>query len=274
MNQAEIASWNGLLGERWALFQEALDARFRVFGTHALLRAALREGQRVLDVGCGCADLVLDAAEAVGSAGRVVGLDVSRPMLARAKERVGARPNIALVEHDAATFVADADAPFDVVLSRFGVMFFEDPRAAFSNLHRTLVADGTLAFVCWQPLTENPWAAIPLRAMASEIPPAAPASKDAPGPFAFADPEKVRAILESAGFREVLITPATHPITLGGSLEEALEFACRMGPSSRALRELDDPGQARAVALLREALASLAPGFTLDGAVWIVSARA
>jgi ubiquinone/menaquinone biosynthesis C-methylase UbiE len=271
MNQAEIDNWNGPVGERWAQFQEALDARIRVYGKDLLAKVELREGLRVLDVGCGCADMTMDAARAVGTTGRVVGVDVSRPMLARGRERARDLPNVELLEQDAATF--STDAPFDIVISRFGVMFFDDPAAAFANIRRATKDDGGLAFVCWQSLEKNPWAAVPLSAMLRVVAPPA-ATPNAPGPFALADPERVRDVLGRAGWSDVVLTPALHPLKLGATLDEAVEYASRMGPSARVLREVDDATRARAVEMLRETLAPFAPGFALDGAVWLVTARA
>ena len=162
-NQAEIDTWNGAIGERWASYQEELDARIRIYGEQVLATATLREGMRVLDVGAGCGDMTLEAARAVGDAGKVVGLDISRPMLARARERANGLSNVELVEHDAATFVTDA--PFDAIISRFGVMFFDEPAGAFANIRGAIKPGGGLTFVCWQSLADNPWAALPLSAV-------------------------------------------------------------------------------------------------------------
>ena len=271
-NQTEIENWNGPIGERWATYQEALDARIRIYGDQVLASAALRLGMRVLDVGAGCGDLSLDAARMVGADGKVVGVDISRPMLDRARQRAAALGNVAFVEHDASTFVADA--PFDAIVSRFGVMFFDDPAGAFANLHRAIAPGGLLTFVCWQSLADNPWAAVPLAAVLRilPVPPAAP-PQNAPGPFAFADAERVRGILTGAGFCDVTFTPFAHPMLLGTTLDDALEYASRMGPSARALRDADDATRARGLEELREVIAPLAPGFTLPSAVWIVTAK-
>ena len=269
-NRAEIENWNGPIGERWALYQEKLDAHIRVYGEHVLASAGLREGMRVLDVGCGCGDMTLDAARTVGDAGRVVGVDVSRPMLTRARERASSFSNVELVEHDAATF--DADAPFDAIISRFGVMFFDDPVAAFTNIRRAMKPGGKLTYVCWQSLADNPWAALPLAAVVSVLAAPPVTTPNASGPFAFADPARVRDIMTRAGFRDVVLTPFTDSLRLGASLDDALEYVSRMGPSARLLRDADDATRARAVDALREVVASLAPSFALGSAVWIVTA--
>jgi hypothetical protein len=152
-------------------------------------------------------------------------------------------------------------------------MFFDDPTAAFANLHGATKPGGRLVFVCWQPLDKNPWAAVPLSALLRVLPPPPPAPKDAPGPFSFADPDRTRDVLVRAGWEDVVLTPAVHPMQLGETLEESLEYASRMGPAGRLLREADEAMQARALEMLRETLAPFAPHFTLDGAVWVVTAR-
>jgi SAM-dependent methyltransferase len=271
-NEAEIANWNGAIGERWALHQESLDAQLRVFRERVLEAASLSPGARVLDVGCGCGDLTLAAARAVGPTGCVVGLDVSRPMLERARARAEGQPNVSFVEHDATTFAADA--PFDAVISRFGVMFFADPAAAFANLRRATRPGGALTFVCWQALAKNAWAAVPLSGVLRVIPPPASAPPRAPGPFAFAEGAYVEELLAGSGWRQVSALPVAQPFELGATLEDAVEYATRMGPAARLLREADEATQARARDTLRQALAPFAPRFVLDSAVWLTTARA
>jgi len=272
MNDAEIELWNGVVGDRWVLYQETLDARLLGFGEDALAGAELAPGMRVLDVGCGCGDTTLSAASRVGPDGLVTGVDVSRPMLARAKQRSASVANVTFVEADASTYTPDV--PVDAVLSRFGVMFFENPGAAFANLRTATKPGGRLSFVCWRALDVNPWAAVPLSAVLRVLPPPPPAPPNASGPFAFADERRVRGILEGAGYRDVVIEPRTHPFVLGSSVEDAVEMASRMGPAARALRDADDEARPRALEMLRQTLAPLAPSFTLDGNVWRVTARA
>ena len=270
-NQSEIENWNGALGERWARFHEALDARIRVYGKEVLDRAALREGMRVLDVGCGCAELTVDAARAVGRTGRVVGVDVSKPNLAQGRAATKELSNVELLEHDAATF--KSDTPFDVVISRFGVMFFDDPAAAFANIRSVTKPGGGLAFVCWQSLEKNPWAGVPLSGVLRVLPPLAPAPPNAPGPFALANGEYLRDLLARAGWSDVVLTSVVHPVKLGDTLDEAVEYASRMGPAARAIGAADEATQKRALQMLRETLAPSSPGFALNGAVWVVTAR-
>lgn len=270
-NLAEIENWNGPVGERWAMFQEALDARIHAYGEQVLATARLGEGMRVLDVGAGCGDMTLEAGRQVGASGRVVGVDVSRPMLARARERASGVSNVEFIEHDASTYATDA--PVDAIVSRFGVMFFDDPGAAFANLHAAIRPGGSLAFVCWKSLAENPWAAVPLASVLKVVPPPPPAEPNAPGPFAFADGDRLRGLLTGAGWKDVTLTPFAHSMKLGTSLEDALEYATRMGPAARILRAADDAAAARALEAVRATITALAPDFTLASAVWIVTAK-
>ena len=271
-NQSEIETWNGVVGERWATLQELFDQRFRVFGLDVLAAADLRAGERVLDVGAGCADMTMDAAGRVGESGHVVGVDVSRPMLTRGRERARDLPNLELIEHDASTFVPDA--PFDVIVSRFGVMFFDEPAPAFTNIRSAAKPGARLAFVCWQELAKNPWAAVPLEAVLRVVAAKPTGAPGAPGPFAFADPARIRDVLGQAGWSNVAIAPAAHLVTLGATLEEAAVFSSRIGPAARAVHDAGAALQTPVMAAMREALAPHAPSFALEGTVWIVTASA
>lgn len=272
-NEAEIANWNGPIGERWAAHQEMLDSRLRIFTPHLLAAAALTDGQRILDIGCGCGEISLEVARAVGPSGHVVGLDVSRPMLARARDRAEDHPNIELVEHDATTY--EASAPFDTLVSRFGVMFFDDPTAAFTNLRRVTKPGGRISFVCWQALADNEWASVPLSAVLRVLPPGEPPRPRAPGPFAFGEADYVEGILKGAGWSAIELTPRNEAFGLGDTLDDAVDYATYMGPSARALRATDDDAtRARAREMLRQTLAPFGPSFALQSGVWIVTARA
>jgi SAM-dependent methyltransferase len=197
-------------------------------------------------------------------------------MLARARERARAA-GLAHVRFENADAQTHAFTPgsVDLVYSRFGVMFFADPTAAFANLLRALRPGGRLAFVCWQAMTENPWMRESLAAVLKHVAPPAPAPPDAPGPFAFADAARVRGILESAGFRAVRHEAALGTLSLGASLDEALGFAVEIGPASRLLKDAPEAQRAAAVAELRKALEThLTPkGVELGYATWIVTAQ-
>lgn len=275
-NQEQFEYWNGPGAERWVSYQAALDRALSAFGHAAIQRLAPRPGERILDIGCGSGATLLELAAAVESGGEVVGVDLSRPLLALARERAAsAGRKVTLLEADAAHH---AFAPsFDALFSRFGVMFFADPVRAFQNLRRALVAPGRVAFVCWQALSDNSWSAVPLAAAyqaIGKLPP--PPDPFAPGPLAFADPERVRSILTDAGFSEVELTSFRAPVLMSDvGIDAAVDFALRVGPVSRLYADLAD---SQREAVRREVRASLAPllkGDTIElaGAAWIVSAR-
>jgi len=236
----------------------------------------VRPGERVLDVGCGVGQTTLELAERVGPSGSVLGIDISTPMLARARERARAAglANVRFENADAQTHAFTPES-VDLVYSRFGVMFFADPTAAFANLLRALRPGGRLAFVCWQAMTENAWMRESLAAVLKHVAPPPPADPHAPGPFAFADAARVRGILERAGFRAVRHEAVPGQLSLGASLDEAVSFAVEIGPASRLLKEAPEAARAAAVAELRKALeAHVTPkGVDLGYATWIVTAE-
>lgn len=252
----------------------------RVFGEAAIQSANAAPGERILDVGCGCGDTSAALAALVEPRGCVVGLDVSAPMLARATQRFAGRSNVAFIEGDASTAPVEAST-FDVLFSRFGVMFFSDPVLAFSHLRGELRANGRVIFVCWRPLTENPWAAVPFDAVTRVFgrsdpePEAEP--EGAPGPFSFGDASRVRRILESAGFRAIKAQAFDATVVFGGSgnLDHAVDEIVRLGPVARLLVDRD----AAAVEQARAAIKAVLPDYASAGDVqfqsgaWLVSAQ-
>jgi len=272
-NAAQSDYWNKTAGLTWAELQGQLDRQIEPLGARAMEGFAARPGERVLDIGCGCGQTTLALAERVGAAGAVTGADISRPMLEVARGRVAragaAKPQF--IEIDAQTGDL-GEGLFDGAFSRFGVMFFADPVAAFANIGRALKPQGRLTFVCWRPFAENLWMRAPAEAAAALLPTMAPPDPNAPGPYAFADPVKAWDILEAAGFRAIEIRPFDAMIG-GGALDEAVALSLRVGPLGGAMRE--HPHLAGPVG---EAVrATLAPYETPDGvlmpaAVWIVRA--
>jgi len=274
-NSLQVADWNGAVGEHWAAEQERTDALIRAFGDAARDAANVRPGERVLDVGCGCGDTSLVLADTVGSTGAVVGVDVSSPMLAVARRRAAGRSQLTFTEADASR--ASLPGPFDLLFSRFGVMFFDDPPAAFTHMRTAMKPGGRLAFVCWQEARDNPWAAIPAQAARRVSGPSlTPPDPTAPGPFAFGNPDRVRAILSAAGFAGISHTAFESPMYLGSSPRSAAESAVRIGPASRVAREA---GAERVPAIIDAIEAALKPHAGLNGAVslpgrtWIVTAE-
>ena len=276
-NAEQIRYWNEVAGPSWVEQEDMLDAQISELGLAAMERAGVEADWRVLDVGCGCGQTSLQLAERVGPGGAVLGVDISQPMLERARARaagVGIE-NLRFERSDAQT--ASFAGPFDLAFSRFGVMFFDDPTAAFANLRRALGPVGRLAFVCWQGLHRNPWMRVPLMAVAPYVEMPAPPEPGAPGPFAFADAERVAGILAGAGFRDVAFESLERTLRVGGAagLDGAVEFLLRMGPVAAALREAGEPTLRQAAGAVREALAphAGAEGVSMECAAWIVTAR-
>lgn len=266
----EVEYWNGAAGDIWVAQQERLDRQLDPLGRAALSALAPRAGEHALDVGCGSGQTTLQLADAVGPTGRVVGLDVSGPLLAVARRR-NRDAHVSFVRADAQTHAFEQ--PFDAIYSRFGMMFFADPVAAFANLRRSLKPRGRVAFVCWRAEAENPIMTVPMAAAAKHLPPLPPVpDPNAPGPFAFADRTRLVRILEAAGFGAIDVAPHDEPIG-GNDPAATLELALQIGPLGRHLRE--HPEQRAAV--IDDVRTAIEP-FIVDGiarmpsATWIVTA--
>jgi SAM-dependent methyltransferase len=273
-NADQIAYWNAVAGETWASLQDRLDRQLAPLGQRARQALAPRPGERILDIGCGAGQTTLQLAEAVMPGGTVLGVDISRPMLDLARRRAGGMAGVSFQEADAQTFAFEP-ASFDAAFSRFGVMFFADPVAAFRNIARALKPGGRLAFVCWRTPQENIFMSLPMAAAASVLPPpdAPPPPPSAQGPFAFADPAHVWDILGKAGFGDIEIT--AHDQKIGsGDLDSTLDVTLKIGPLGAMLREHPDRRDA-VIDAVREALRPHLDeeGVRLDSASWIVTAR-
>jgi SAM-dependent methyltransferase len=279
-NLDEIDRWNAIGGQTWVALSDRLDAMIGPLGERAMTALAPGAGEWVIDIGCGCGQTTVElarrvGAKGIGEGGAVLGVDVSAPMLDLARQRA------TRAEVEETTFLrADAQAHAfeagcaDAAYSRFGVMFFADPGAAFTNIAAALRPGGRLAFICWRPMGENPMMAVAFTAALPFLPQAPPPPDPlAPGPFAFADPERVRAILAGAGFEDVEIAPCDEQIR-SGDLGETVEIALRVGPLGTFLRE--NPGlEGAVVSAVRDAFAPFATdaGVFLPSATWIVTAR-
>ena len=275
-NADQIAYWNAEAGETWAALQEQTDAQLEPHGLRAMEALAPVAGERIVDVGCGSGQTSLALGQAVGRSGAVMGLDISRPLLDLARRRAAefGAANVSFAEADVQTY-AFAPATFEAVFSRFGVMFFADPPTAFANVRWALKSGGRLAFVCWRTPAENVFITLPYTAAAVQLPPEPPSTPGAPGPFAFADPARLRHILSSAGFRDIELAQFDRKIG-SGDLEQTLAVSLKLGLLGRALREHPEK-RALVIDDVREALRPHvdADGVVrLDSASWIVTARA
>jgi SAM-dependent methyltransferase len=278
-NAEQIAYWNGAGGASWAVAAARRDRELDQLGKMAMDALAPSAGSSVLDVGCGAGTTTIELAGRVGPPGRVLGLDVSGPLLeiARRKAAVSGGRNVRFVQADAQDIALRTS--FDTVFSRFGVMFFTDPVAAFTSLRAAVRSGGRLGFVCWQGLADNPWlraANAALDGVAGfALPPVADAGM--PGPFSFADPGRVGRVLRAAGWDDVNTRPEADELVLDeATVAEHVTFAVRHGPAAAALAAAGDSVRAEAAQRVRAALLA----FERDGAVrfgravWVVTARA
>jgi len=264
--------WNEDGGRRWVDNIDRVERMMAPLNAELLALAAPRAGEHVLDVGCGGGTTSAAFAAAVGPSGRVLGVDVSAVILEVARKRHAAEARLGFELGDAATMPL---AGFDLVASRFGVMFFEEPVAAFTNLRRALKADGRLAFVCWRALEDNPWLGDCARAAFTVLPQPEPTPPGAPGPFAFADATRLRGILAAAGFVGIDIAPLDLMLDLG-SLEDALEQMTRMGPAAAGYAAADAATRAAVVRALSATFEAWVDGgrVRMPGSTWLVRANA
>lgn len=277
-NADQIDYWNGPAGQNWARMQERMDAVLTPVTAALLSLAAPQPGEDVLDIGCGSGETTLALAGAVGDDGSALGLDISEPLLERARARAAELLSDAEFRNaDAASF--DTESGFDLLVSRFGVMFFDDPIAAFANLHDLAAPGGRLCFACWQEESENLWATLPMRVLADLLPPSPACDPLAPGPFAFADPERVHAILVTAGWQDIAFHALPFTMTIGDGVDpvaSAVHFNLRIGPAARMIRDAGPDVEPAARVALAAALGAYVSGGVvgLPAAVWLVSARA
>ena len=276
-NADQIAYWNGASGQHWTDRQASQDILLAPVSELLIERAGATPGHRILDVGCGCGSTSIALAQRVAPQGFVLGIDISAPMLARARQLAAGDLPLDFVLADATVYPFDPQS-FDVMVSRFGVMFFAEPALSFTNLRRALRPDGRMAFACWREPKHNPWMMAPLQAVYQHVPKLPQVGPEDPGPFAFASEERVRRILDQAGFSGVAMEQhdLSLDVAVGRGLEGAVEGAMQIGPASRALE--GHPPEVREAARnsIRETLAPMARGqaVRLAASIWIVTARA
>lgn len=273
-SQAEY--WNEAGGAAWVRGQALLDAQLAPVGALALDAAAAKPGEAALDVGCGCGATTADLAAAVGPNGRVVGVDLSAPMIVRAREWVAA-PQVEFKVGDAAS-VALPGRAFDLLFSRLGVMFFDEPVRAFAHLRTALRPGGRVSLAVWQSIEANPWLAVPMASVAGLVELPALGGPDEPGPFSFAAQERVETLLGAAGFGDVALTGHIVDLAIGGglALDGAVGCTIEHGPLRRVLEPAPPPVRAAATERIAAALAPYdgPNGVHLPAGVWVVTASA
>lgn len=255
-NRDQQEFWGDEAGPKWVVHQAAMDAQLAPVLDGVLRRAALQPGEHVLDIGCGAGMSTFRAADDVGPQGAVTGLDISHSLFAVADAAARAHANVQFILDDAATH-RFAPAKHDALISRFGVMFFDDPVAAFRNIAHALRPGGRMIFACWGQIDANPYFKTAARAANEILGPTPKSDPDLPGPFAFRDPARVHAILTAAGFEQIEVEVTDLALTPSGSLRDFIETACVIGPAERALvhHKASDTDRARLVARLEEVFA-------------------
>ena len=276
-NADQIVYWNGRVGRHWTDRQELQDQLLTPVLDVLIDRVGAEPGDQIIDVGCGCGATSLALATQVTPSGHVLGIDISAPMLDRARQLAPVGSPVEWILADATVFpFKPASANF--LVSRFGVMFFADPALSFSNMRRALRPKGRLVFVCWREPRDNPWMMVPLQAAYQHVPKMPQLGPEDPGPFAFASEERVQRILSEAGFTDIAMERCDLVLDagLGRGLDAAVESSLEIGPSSRALE--GHPAEVRAAAAksIREALAPFSRGkqVLIGAAIWIVTAEA
>jgi ubiquinone/menaquinone biosynthesis C-methylase UbiE len=277
LNADQIAYWNGPNGQRWTDRQASQDVLLAPVSQLLIDRIGPNAGNRIVDIGCGCGATSIALAERVAPEGFVLGVDISAPMLARARQLAPRGLPLDFVEADATVYPFEP-ANFDLLVSRFGVMFFAEPVVSFRNLRKALRPQARLVFACWREPKENPWMMAPLQAVYRHVPRLPQVGPEDPGPFAFASEERVTRILREAGYADIAMEACNIAldIAIGRGLEAATDAALEIGPSSRALEGHPAETRSAARASVRELLAPYVQGQSvpLAGSIWIVTARA
>lgn len=274
-NAAQRAAWNGARGEHWTTFADTYDAQLATYVVPLLDAAEIEPTSSVLDIGCGCGATTLAAARQAPD-GTAVGVDLSAPMIDMARTRAEAQgvSNARFVVADVQTErLADG---VDTAISRFGVMFFDDPVAAFTNVAGSLESGGRLAFTSWRSIEHNDWLLVPRDALRSVVPVVDEPPPGAPGPVAFGDPGRVREILDRAGYDAVELEEIAGPVLVGGGLSarECAQFLRGTSLIESALAEVDADTERRALDAIGDALAEheTADGVRLGASAWVVRA--
>jgi len=275
-NADQIAYWNGQGGQNWISRQATQDILLRPISEILHGAAGATAGERVIDIGCGCGGTTFELARRVGAEGSVTGVDISAPMLDYCRAHTPPDLKVEFVQADATVYPFQPAAA-DLLFSRFGVMFFADPAASFTNMRKAIRPGGRVVFACWREPRANGWMMIPLQAVYQHVPRMPQLGPEDPGPFSFGSEDRVRRILSAAGFSAIELKPhdIALDIALGRGLDGAANAAIAFGPANRAL-EGQDNVRAAATQSVREALAKHEKDgkIPLPAAIWIVSAKA
>jgi SAM-dependent methyltransferase len=281
-NAAQIEFWNGDTGKNWVTHDALMETMLSPVGERVIDSLGVTAGAHAIDIGCGCGHPTLSLARRIGANGSVTGIDLSAPMLSVAQVLAEQAPKdsapVTFVKADAQTY-RFSETPFDIVFSRFGVMFFEDPVAAFNNIRTAMRPDGRLAFCCWQPRAVNPFMTVPALAAMELLPPPPEMPPRAPGPFAFEEAEYVEHILSEAGFADIAIDPMSQSLVFGKtlSIEKIADRLVEIGPIAQMVREapeaLRQPVMDKVATAISPYYAETS-GMTLEGNFWQVSATA
>jgi SAM-dependent methyltransferase len=273
-NAEQIALWNDTAGRAWVETQQTLDAVLAPFEDLLVEAVANSNAQRVLDVGCGTGSVALAVARQLGPKGTAVGVDISQPMIALAKQRAERESSPArFLCADAQTFAFDAGS-FDMIISRFGVMFFDDSVRAFANLRHAATKGAQLRAIAWRSAADNPFMTTAERAAAPFLPEMPARRPDEPGQFAFADNSRVHSILEKSGWSAIDIQPLDVVCTL--PKRELEGYITRLGPLGRVLPQLDEQQRTRIVEAVQAAFTPYVHGTQVrfTAACWTIRARA
>lgn len=266
--------WNGVAGRGWVEMQTLLDRMFKPFEERLAQAVAARPGGRVLDVGCGTGSTTLAAARALGPESHCVGIDISEPMIAAAQARAAREGSAASFLRADAQFHAFEAASVDLIISRFGVMFFEDSVQAFTNLRRAARDGAGLQLIVWRGPAENPFMTTAERAAAPLLPNLPPRLPNAPGQFAFADPQRVSRIVKESGWTGIDIQPLDVTCILPE--KELVGYLTRLGPLGRVLPEVGEQTRTQVIKTVRAAFEPYVYGdeVRFNAACWVVAAQA
>lgn len=273
-NTEQADAWNGDEGRHWVAHRRRYDAMLRRLTPHLLDAADVAAAEHVLDIGCGSGETTCAAARAARH-GLALGVDLSGALLSEARRRAAQEgvDNVDFEQGDAQLHPF-ATERYDVVMSRFGVMFFDEPGAAFGNIARALRPDGRLALLCWRDISHNEWILTLGGALAAHVElPALDAT--GPGPFSLADPRRIRELLDGAGFADISVTAIAEPMRFGDDVDDVLGFVRDTALVRELLSDADEETTRKALDAVRAALTphQSPDGVLLGGAAWLVTAR-